>query len=174
MGSAVGSALGAAAACAGGIIWFAVTYSYRLEKRALITAVWSHVTPADVAPTSSVQMKASPGLSRSWSRPSDADDSSTAGFIPPAQREAAATLAMLEVAKEMTQRCLRRWDSILALRAFTDSQGRGQGIWRERYEGVRASVMLLALFNLNQQLQTNAELPSGGNTGGKHNTNGNL
>ena len=72
---------------------------------------------------------------------------------------------MLKVAKEIIQRCLRRWDSILALRASTDSRGRGQGIWRERYEGVRASVLLLALHNANKQLQADALVPYDGQPG---------
>ena len=38
-------------------------------------------------------------------------------------------------------------------RASPDSQGTGRGIWRDRYQGVRASCMLLALHNLNNQLQ---------------------
>ena len=65
-------------------------------------------------------------------------------------------------------RCLRRWDAILALRASKDSQGKGQGIWRDRYEGVRASVMLLALHNLNRDLQANAVIPYDGNPGEHH------
>lgn len=48
-------------------------------------------------------------------------------------------------------------------RASTDSQGTGRGIWRERYQGVRASAMLLALHNLNRHLKSSAVEPQDGN-----------
>ena len=41
-------------------------------------------------------------------------------------------------------------------RASKDSQGVGKGVWRERYQGVRAASMLLALFNLNKHLDQTA------------------
>ena len=160
VGSALGTALGVAAPCIGIIIWLAVTYTYRLEKHALVAGVLSRLTPNDVVEKGNFRMKELPMLPRHMDR-----DDSAIDFIIPAHREAAPSPAMLKAAKEMTSRCLRRWDSILALRASTDSQGKGQGIWRDRYEGVRASVMLLALHNLNQQLQANAVVPYDGEPG---------
>ena len=49
------------------------------------------------------------------------------------------------------------------LRASKDSQGAGKGIWRERYQGVRASSMLLAMHNLNKQLRESVVEPHDGN-----------
>ena len=159
LGSKVGTGVGIATPCIALLVWLAVTYSYRREKHALVAAVTSQLTPAHVAEKADVQRDDSETLSR----PSEHDDSSTADFITAAQRETETTPAMLKVAKDMTQRCLRRWDSILAFRASTDSQGNGQGIWRDRYLGVRASVMLLALHNLNTHLQANHAMPYDGN-----------
>ena len=146
--------------CVALLVWLAVTYSYRLEKHAIVAAVLSRLSPADLADTSTLEMIPNPKLSRTLSHA----DSATA-FITPAPEDTKPSAAMLKVAKEMIQRCLRRWDSILALRASTDSRGRGQGIWRERYEGVRASVMLLALHNANKQLQADAVMPYDGQPG---------
>lgn len=162
VGSALGTALGVAAPCIGIIIWLAVTYTYRLEKRALSAAIINRLTAIDIAEKGAPFRMKDPQMLTGHL---DRDDSAT-NFIIPAHREEAASPAMLKVAKDMTHRCLRRWDSILALRASTDSQGKGQGIWRDRYEGVRASVMLLALHNLNRQLQTNVVVPYDGEPGG--------
>ena len=154
--------MGVAAPCIGIIIWLAVSYTYRLEKRALSAAIVTRLTASDIAEKGAPFRMKDPQM---LTRHLDRDDSAT-NFIIPVHREEAASPAMLKVAKDMTHSCLRRWDSILALRASTDSQGKGQGIWRDRYEGVRASVMLLALHNLNRQLQTNVVVPYDGDPGG--------
>ena len=156
--------MGIAAPCIGILVWLAVTYTYRLEKRAIVSAVKRRLTPADVTEKGVLSVKNLELLSRQ-SEVSSLDDASTDNFIIPAHRDRTPSPAMLKVAKDMTQRCLRRWDSILALRAAVDSQSKGQGIWRDRYEGVRASVMLLALHNLNKQLQANAVVPYDGDPG---------
>ena len=159
-GSAWGTALGVATPCIGVMVWLAVTYTYRTEKRALVAGVLNRLTPIDIADEPPSNPKESPSQRRRVER-----NDSVSDLIAPAHREAAASPAMLKVAKEMTHRCLRRWDSFLALRASTDSQGMGQGIWRARYEGVRASVMLLAIHNLNRRLQTTAVAPYDGEPG---------
>lgn len=127
----------------------------------MVAAVTARLTAADIAEKYPVHTD-----DIDLSRHSDYDDFSTTDFIPAAQRATDATAAMRHVAKQMTHRCLRRWDWFLALRASTDSQGSGQGVWRDKYLGVRASVMLLALHNLNTQLQANAVVPHDGDPGG--------
>ena len=163
-GSAWGTALGVAAPCLGVMVWLAVTYTYRTEKHALVAGVLHRLTPIDIADEPPPSIKESTKENPSQPRRVERDDS-VSDLIVPAHREAAPTPSMLKVAKEMTHRCLRRWDSVLALRASTDSQGMGQGIWRARYEGVRASVMLLAIHNLNRRLQETAVVPHDGEPG---------
>lgn len=58
-----------------------------------------------------------------------------------------------KVAKEISERCLRRWDSFLAVRAAMDSLGNSAGVWKRKFESVRSAVMLLAFRNVNAQLQ---------------------
>lgn len=41
-----------------------------------------------------------------------------------------------EVGTEITIRCLRRWDSVLAVRAAKDSLGRPAGIWKDKFDSV--------------------------------------
>ena len=61
-----------------------------------------------------------------------------------------------KVAAEMTARCLRRWDSLLAIRAGKDSLGRQAGIWKDKFESVRSAALLLAFRMVNTQLQRQA------------------
>ena len=65
------------------------------------------------------------------------------------------------VARQITQRCLQRWDGFMGFRASTDSLGRQSGIWRERFDGVRCASLLLAFRRLNSSLAYNQP----GNTG---------
>ena len=58
-----------------------------------------------------------------------------------------------KIAKDITARCLRRWDGCLAVRAGTDSLGRKKGVWKDKFESVRCAVMLLAFRNVNMVLQ---------------------
>ena len=59
---------------------------------------------------------------------------------------------MKSVAKQITVRCLRRWDGILGIQAGKDGLGRRFGIWRDKFDGVRYAVLLLAMRKLNQDL----------------------
>ncbi len=68
---------------------------------------------------------------------------------------------MKKAATEIAQRCLRRWDGPLGIRAGTDSGGARAGIWRRKYDGVRCAVLLLAFHKLNQDLQTRPNSPGG-------------
>jgi len=58
-----------------------------------------------------------------------------------------------KIAKDITARCLRRWDGFLAVRAGTDSLGRKKGVWKDKFESVRCAVMLLAFRSVNTVLQ---------------------
>jgi len=58
-----------------------------------------------------------------------------------------------KIVKDITARCLRRWDGFLAVRAGTDSLGRKKGVWKDKFESVRCAVMLLAFRNVNAELQ---------------------
>ena len=55
--------------------------------------------------------------------------------------------------REITRRCLRRWDGLLGIRASSDSLGNRAGIWRDRFDTVRCAVLLLAFRKLNWALQ---------------------
>lgn len=57
-----------------------------------------------------------------------------------------------KVAKQITKRCLQRWDAPGGFRASTDSLGRKSGIWRDKFDGVRSATMLLAMRRFNNGL----------------------
>ena len=60
------------------------------------------------------------------------------------------------MARHITVRCLRRWDSFLAIRADKDSLGRQAGVWKDKFESVRSAAMLLAFHTVNSLLQKEA------------------
>ena len=99
IGGALGTALGVAAPCIGVIVWLAVTYSYRQEKRRLMAAIVTHLTPNAVSDKDPLGFKPPPTLTRQLDR-----DDSAAGFIIPAHREPEPSPAMVKVVKEMTHR----------------------------------------------------------------------
>ncbi len=70
------------------------------------------------------------------------------------------TKDMRKATKQITVRCLRRWDSILGIRAGSDGLGRRSGIWRDKFDGVRYGVLLLAMRKLNEALLNNSANPS--------------
>ena len=76
---------------------------------------------------------------------------------------------MQAAARQMTIRCLRRWDGFLGFRAGHDGLGNPVGIWMGKFEGVRFAVMLLAMQKLNAQLQLRSEAdPAGESTQALH------
>ncbi len=66
---------------------------------------------------------------------------------------------MQSVAKQITVRCLRRWDGLLGIRAGSDGLGRQSGIWRDKFDGVRYAVLLLAMRKLNEEMTSNLDHP---------------
>jgi len=70
------------------------------------------------------------------------------------------TKEMQSVAKQITIRCLRRWDGLLGIRAGSDGLGRRSGIWRDKFDGVRYGVLLLAMRKLNVNLLNSSTQPS--------------
>ena len=67
---------------------------------------------------------------------------------------------MKTVAKQITVRCLRRWDGFLGIRASSDGLGRRSGIWRDKFDGVHYAVLLLAMGRLNETLSIAGQEPS--------------
>ena len=63
---------------------------------------------------------------------------------------------MKTVAKQITVRCLRRWDGFLGIRARSDGVGRRSGIWKDKFDGVHYAVLLLAMRKLNDTLNSAA------------------
>ncbi len=70
------------------------------------------------------------------------------------------TSEMKSVARQITVRCLRRWDGLLGIRAGSDGLGRRSGIWRDKFDGVRYGVLLLAMRKLNTDLLNSSTQPS--------------
>ena len=70
------------------------------------------------------------------------------------------TKEMQSVARQITVRCLRRWDGFLGIRAGSDGLGRRSGIWRDKFDGVHYSVLLLAMHKLNETLTASSAQPS--------------
>ncbi|DBB17410.1 TPA: hypothetical protein ACH3X3_014441 [Trebouxia sp. C0006] len=70
------------------------------------------------------------------------------------------TSEMKSVAKQITVRCLRGWDGLLGIRAGSDGLGRRSGIWRDKFDGVRYGVLLLAMSKLNADLLSSSTQPS--------------
>ena len=66
---------------------------------------------------------------------------------------------MRTVAKQITVRCLRRWDGFLGIRASSDGLGRRSGIWRDKFDGVHYAVLLLAMHRLKETLSIAAQEP---------------
>lgn len=209
-GSTLKTVWGVLAAVATGsvtaITWFAVTYSYRTDKRMVVTEVVKHLKVADIAsaavpaqaatsqqgmPTSKTPVvqtrnlqKNSSGPSRqllmaqsSSSQSSDFDavqnplllvpGSSHATMIPHktgsimnAEPMAGPSNEMKAVAKQITVRCLRRWDGFLGIRARSDGIGRRSGIWKDKFDGVHYAVLLLAMHRLNETLNSATPEPS--------------
>ncbi|KAA6418535.1 MAG: hypothetical protein FRX49_11481 [Trebouxia sp. A1-2] len=70
------------------------------------------------------------------------------------------TSEMKSVARQITVRCLRRWDGLLGIRAGSDGLGRRSGIWRDKFDGVRYGVLLLAMRKLNADLLSSSSQPN--------------
>ena len=66
---------------------------------------------------------------------------------------------MRKVAKQITVRCLRRWDGFLGIRASSDGLGRRSGIWRDKFDRVHYAVLLLAMNRLNEAISVAAQEP---------------
>lgn len=73
---------------------------------------------------------------------------------------------MTKAAKEIAQWCLWRWDGFLGFRAGSDSVGSRAGVWKDRFEGVRSSALLVAMASLNRTLCDNG-MPSS-DASGRH------
>ena len=81
-GSAVGTALGIAAPCLAIFLWFAVTYTYRTEKRHLVATVVDNLRTADIATPDALPAKDIAKLTRQLEHADSATE-----FIIPALRD---------------------------------------------------------------------------------------
>ena len=212
-GDSLSTVLGVLAAVVTGSVtaftWFAATYSYRTDKKTMVTEVVNHLKVADIATDSaagSAQAAASHegtlfskkpmatpvmqnrNLQRISSTPSrqmssmqsssvqsaDSDAVQNPLLLVPGSPQTAATShrigstlqdqtgpskEMQAVAKQITVRCLRRWDGFLGIRASSDGVGRRSGVWKDKFDGVHYAVLLLAVHRLNVTLDNAAQEP---------------
>lgn len=115
-----------AGTCSGLVIYLAVTFAYRAEKRMIVQQVQKHLAFKDIAQDPGPQINAGLRL-----------------FI---------LTPMMTVAGAITYRCLNRWDAVLGHKAKSDNGGRRPGIWMDKFETVRYASMLLALHRLNANI----------------------
>ena len=119
--------------------WFGLTWTYRTEKRIVLNEVIRRLRVSDLG-------KAHPALQ---------SEGLLAGNPASSWQDEELSPETRKIATDITQRCLRRWDGWLGIRASSDSGGNRAGIWRDRYDTVRCAVLLLAFRKLNQALQDN-------------------
>lgn len=179
-GTKLGTAWGVVAAVAGPSIalfaWFVVTWSYRTQKKIITEEVIKRLKVSDMCkldptpqaaptqpttPSQHTQAAAEEGgvldaqlLANRASR-SHADLARAESFSSAVVISDEPTADNVRVARQLTGRCLRRWDGLLGIRPYSDSLGRRAGIWRDRFDTVRCAVLLRAFSNLNQALQSN-------------------
>ena len=189
--SAVGAVLGIASPLVGVLLWLLLFNSYRLEKQMLVKQVVKHLRAPDIcnmtAGTSYPIYQAAIPPTPNPLMLTSANSTSSSGQLllegPPSAGLAGMSTGrsvsymydpddpimlaepaggVQKVAREITLRCLQRWDGFMGFRASRDSLGGKSGIWRERFDGVRFATLLLAFRRLNESLAYT--LP--GNTGG--------
>lgn len=148
------------------VAWLIVTYSYRKTKLMIIREVGRHVTEADLGPAtpedpSGWGHRSMPHVLSSARHSGDpllTVNPLSAQYPVSAHHTAeAAPSGMQKVARHIAVRSLRRWDGILGFRAGSDGLGNAQGVWRDKFEGVRFAVLLLAMRKLNEELQLRSE-----------------
>ena len=214
--TAWGVAIGVAGVLITGVTWLAITYSYRTQKRMVVTEVMRNLKVADIASAeqsaqaaaaqqeahiSNIPREAAvvqdrnlqrtrsvPSTSSSSSRPvlsptqsssvqssrSDSDAVQNPLLLALGFPHATETLRRTEanmhvgapskemkaVARQITVRCLRRWDGVLGIRASSDGLGRRSGIWKDKFDGVHYAVLLLAMNRLNETISNAVQEPS--------------
>lgn len=176
-----GAILGILSSVVATLVWVMLFNSYRLEKKSLLKQIMQHVTAQDLCDVPSENsslttpnpLLLSPAASISSSGALDApmitaptsdimttrelddgdhDEEDPAGTHPNDLRK---------VAKQITLRCLQRWDGFMGLRPSKDSQGRQSGIWRDKFDGVRSASLLLAFRKFNQTLAGTSSVNTG-------------
>lgn len=160
--------------------WFVLTWYYRSEKKIIADEVIRRLRIADICKADSAvaakpaeAISAAQHMNATQSRGFNPEDSANERYInadmvrsgsftsavsatsDEKALNGALTPEMKKVARQITQRCLRRWDGLLGIRASSDSLGNRAGIWRDRFDTVRCAVLLLAFKNLNEALQAN-------------------
>ena len=189
VGSAFGAVLGVGSPVIAVVVFLLVFNSYRQEKKMLVKQVVKNLQALDICAVANsaaaVDHTINPVMLASLHNlPTSAqlllDEGPVSGILPghaasmgvapgdptvhnPDDPSVAAetTKRVQRVGKEITLRCLQRWDGLLGFRASKDSLERQSGIWREQFDGVRFASMLLAFRKLNASLGYNQL----GNTG---------
>ncbi len=160
--------------------WFLLTWYYRSDKKIITNEVLRRLKVSDICKVDSAvqympagassasQARQAKRSSRFQSEQLERGPSLVADMVRSGSFSSAVSAAsdlegvgMSEVptpdirraAGQMTRRCLRRWDGLLGIRAYSDSLGNRAGIWRDPFDTVRCAVLLLAFRNLNQALQ---------------------
>ena len=175
--SKVGAVWGVVAAVAGptavALSWFVLTWYYRSEKKIITEEVIRRLKGSDICKVESAVQYAPAAVRKQAKRinvfrpaelemsPSLVADMIRSGSFTSAVSATSETVEasealspeMRRVARQITKRCLRRWDGLLGIRASSDSLGNRAGIWRDRFDTVRCAVLLLAFRKLNQALQ---------------------
>lgn len=142
------------------VAWLIVTYSYRQDKLMMINEVGKHVAETDLGveapnhddPWGLRQMPHA--LSRGSSGRGSGAFLLAVNPLSAHNASVAADSEVQIVAKQIAVRSLRRWDAFMGFRAGHDGLGNTLGVWRDRFEGVRFAVLLLAMRKLNNQLQS--------------------
>lgn len=138
-GSNFGAIRGVVAAVVGPSIaiatWFFFTWNHRRDKKIIVDEVVRRFMVSDMC------------------RVDSAPDSFLLGSVVRSGGPDMPSQKTRSLARQITRRCLRRWDGWLGIRPFSDSLGNRAGIWRDRYGTVRCAVLMLAFQNLHQALQ---------------------
>ena len=189
MWSILGSIVGVVSPVVGTAVWLVLFNSYRQEKRMLVKQVVKNSRLPDICSMQGISSSTRAGTANPMMTAAASGNSTSiqgqlllssppsALVTNPVHRGASAASAVYDpddpimlaepaedisdAAREITLRCLQRWDGFMGLRASSDSLGRRVGIWRERFDGVRFASLLLAFRQANASLAYNQP----GNTG---------
>lgn len=110
------------------ITFFAVTFTYKCEKKMIVDQVRANVVMAGIA--AAIDMVTELELA----------------LMPPVRA----------VAADFVWSCLRVWDGVLGWRALVDSHGKPFGIWLDKFNTVRSASMLLAIQRVNAAIQASS------------------
>ena len=135
------------------LTWLLVTYSYRQDKLMIVREASNHLSEEDLGPDVTVNPVGVVVAQAGSTAPCDSLGTDSALSDQTMLTSVAAGALMQETAKQIAIRSLRQWDGFLGLRAGQDGLGNPLGVWKGKFDGVRFSVLLLAMHKLNDQLK---------------------